>query len=275
MRTIEAYQLLVLSKGLDVHYDEFAIWWASKGITAFYKNKMEMEDKINRALQNEGLDVTVDTLPELFRKKEQTGYDRWTYPEESAMNFSPTDRGLLYTILNPVINALITAIYDGPIKSHTRQQAREWARDQIINAASNWIEGRYTPKGRRQTARRQIGRVANPLGTIGFVIVAIAGAAIARGMARRAARNTTRDGYNQYRSYDSWRGEYVSDRYTSWEHNDYGAAWNLYLLYKTFQQTGETTLTDDEFISIDWNDVFLGVLGGAGGGGGSGGYWLK
>jgi hypothetical protein len=50
MKAIEAYQRIVLAKGLAdiLNYDEFAVWWASKGVTRFYKEKEDMIRRVNK-----------------------------------------------------------------------------------------------------------------------------------------------------------------------------------------------------------------------------------
>lgn len=232
MNTSEAYQKLVLSNGLAdaFPYDDFQVWWASSGITMFYKNKIETEDRIRKHYRGlTGEDIS--RITDLLENQERLLKDELQAVFEAINNAIPQ-----ITVSPEQIGQLIRWFYNSPLTS---------GRPLATPPGGDWI---------------------------GVLIGLFIGGNIARfSRAYSRANRNRRDPseYNRYRFYQSWREEYVSDRYESWEHYDYQAAYDLYLLLLSAGMEGGTITWYGE--EIDWNTVLLAVFGAGGAGGGGGG----
>lgn len=132
MRTSEAFQIYVVQKGLtdEIAYDDFAIWWASEGITNLYKNKKEFEhDVITSFSTYQGKNFTsIDRVGNYVidaYEYETTG-DRWTDPDSYNRNYGgifPDDPDY-YFVWDRVLDDLAKAIEDALLKRRFNSMMR-------------------------------------------------------------------------------------------------------------------------------------------------------
>lgn len=283
MRTIDAFQMMVLSKGAidTIHYDEFQVWWASTGLPQLMKTKAKFDRELTKSFAYHRVPAKTDGSGNFVIDYESEGYDRSTYPEEYGESSDVITRAdqiggdtWLNRILAPLVMAFMDAMYNGGfVKQYTREWFREYTREKFIDGVSNFIESQYTPRGRRQTS----GRIFNPLGTIGWVVTVMVGTAITAAMARRAARrNSPNVDHNRYRRYEDYKTQYVSDRY---QHIDLDRSaeqqriWDLYVLLQTFRDSGLQDVTDDQIEDMQ-NELDRNLHEIIGGGGIGGGKWI-